>query len=41
MGVRYYVGSAPYGKDFIVPQETFEDTCKWFDDMESKQWQAW
>lgn len=40
-GVRYYVGTAPYGRDFIVPQETFEETCKWFDGMEKQNWNAW
>ena len=40
-GVRYYVGTAPYGRDFIVPQETFEETCQWFDGMEKQNWNAW
>lgn len=40
-GVRYYVGTAPYGRDFIVPQETYEETCKWFDGMEKQNWNAW
>jgi len=38
LGVRYYVGTTPYGRAFIVPQETFESTCEWFDGMELSQW---
>jgi len=41
LGARLYVGTAPYGRDFIVPSETFEETCKWFDGMENNNWNAW
>lgn len=40
-GVRLYVGTTPTGRDVIVPQETFAETCEWFDEMERKGWQAW
>lgn len=38
-GVRLYVGTAPYGRAFIVPAETFSATCAWFDAMQEKGWQ--
>jgi len=40
-GVRLYVGVAPYGKAYIVPVETFAETCSWFDEQEAKGWNAW
>jgi hypothetical protein len=38
-GVRLYVGTAPYGRAFIVPAETFAEVCAWFDTMAAKGWQ--
>ena len=40
-GVRLYVGAAPYGTAYIVPVETFAETCIWFDEQESRGWNAW
>lgn len=40
-GVKLYVGTAPYGRAFIVPGDMFADTCAWFDAQEAAGWQAW
>jgi len=37
-GVRLFVGTTPYGMDVIVPQETFVESCEWFDGMEGIGW---
>lgn len=38
LGVRLYVGTAPYGRKFIVAKESFAEVCEWFDAMEAKGW---
>ncbi len=40
-GVRLYVGTSPYGREFIVPAEDFQDICAWFDEQEKRNWQDW
>jgi hypothetical protein len=39
-GSRLYVGTAPYGLDYIVVREIFEETCAWFDEHEANNWGA-
>ncbi len=39
VGTRYYVGTTPYGRDIIVDKDVFDETCRWFDDMQASNWQ--
>lgn len=41
LGVRLYVGTSPYGREYVVPPESFSETCAWFDEQEAKGWKAW
>jgi hypothetical protein len=40
-GVRLYVGTAPYGREFAATADTFAEVCAWFDAQEAAGWQAW